>query len=102
MFAIVEFKGIQFKAIEGKEQILPLFPCKVGDKLTLDKLTLLDDDKGVKVADELKNAKVTAEVVSIEQTPKVGVLKFHSKKHYQKIGSHRQDYVRVRIDKISV
>lgn len=101
MFAIVEFKGNQYKVTEGSELKLPLFEAKPGDKIVMDKLLLLDDDKGVKLASEIKSGKVEAEVVEIGQTAKIGVLKFHSKKRYQKIGSHRQDFVKIRINKIA-
>ena len=101
MFAIVEFKGMQFQAKEGTEQNLPFFETKVGEKLTLDKVLLLSDNDNVKLAEELKDAKVEAEIIKIGQTPKIGVLKFHAKKRYQKIGSHRQDFVRVKVTKIS-
>lgn len=101
MFAIVEFKGMQFQAREGALQNLPYFECKVGDKVVFDKILLLNDGKEIKLNEEIKDAKVEAEVLSKGQTGKVGVVKFHSKKHYQKIGAHRQDFIRVKINKLS-
>lgn len=101
MFAIVEFKGNQYKVAEGSEIKLPLFETKVGAKLDMEKVILLSDTKDVKLAEDTKSAKVEALVIEIGQTPKIGVLKFHSKKRYQKIGSHRQDFVKVRISKIA-
>ena len=65
MFAIVEFKGNQYKVTEGSELKLPLFEARPGDKIVMDKLLLLGDDKGVKLASEIKSGKVEAEAYAI-------------------------------------
>ena len=102
MFAIVDFNGNQFKFEEGKELNLPLFECKVGEKIVLDKVLMLSEDKSVKLNEDASGSKVEVEVLSFGQTPKVGVVKFHSKKRYKKMGNHRQDFVKVRVTKIIV
>ena len=101
MFAIVDFKGNQLKVVEGKEVILPLFECKKGDKVVLDKVVALSNDDKIKTgATDLKDVSVEAKVIAISQTKKIGVVKFHSKKRYKKVGGHRQDYVKVLVSKI--
>ncbi len=100
MFAIIDYKGSQIKVTEKGEYRFPLFDCKKGDKITFDQVLLISGDKVLIGQPYLKSASVKGEVLEIGQTSKTSVIKFHSKKRYKKIGSHRQDFVTIKIDKI--
>lgn len=103
MFAIAQFKGKQIRVEENKEYAVPYFSCKIGDKITADKVLFVSQEKEISVEEkDLNNAKIEAEVSEIGQNEKVSVVKFHSKKRYQKLGGHRQDYVKVKINKITL
>ena len=101
MFAIIDYKGNQFKVYEGKEYQMPYYDCAEKDKIKFDKVMLLSGEKVEVGTPYVKGAYVDGEVVGIGQTSKISVIKFHSKKRYSRIGSHRQDYVLVKILKIA-
>lgn len=77
------------------------YKVKVGDQLKVEKL---DPPAGgtekLEFADILNGAKVTAEIVEQGKLPKVNVLKFHSKKRYQRTKGHRQAYTKIKIEAI--
>lgn len=100
MFAVINFKENQIKVTEGMEIKTPLFDCKEGDKVVFDQVMLIAGDSIEVGQPNVEGATVNATVTAVGQSPKINVIKFHSKKRYQKIGSHRQDFVVVRIDKI--
>ncbi len=100
MFAIINYKGNQIKVEEGKEYKIPYFESKENEKIKFDQVMLISSDKTEIGGPYVDGAYVDGVVINQGQTAKVSVIKFHSKKRYQKIGSHRQDFVTVRIDKI--
>lgn len=103
MFAIIKFKDKQLKVEENLEYQMPFYNCKEGDKFLASEILLVSDDKKITVGQkDLAKASVEGTVVACGQDKKVSVIKFHSKKRYQKIGSHRQDWVKVKIEKISL
>ena len=63
MYAIVESGGKQYRVSEGDEITVEKLSASVGDKVELDKVLLLNDDKEVKVGTPyVDGAKVLAEV----------------------------------------
>lgn len=100
MFAVVSYKGNQYKIEPEKEYKIDLIEP---DKKTIifDNVLLLDDGKEIKVGTpSVTGAKVEAEVLSTLNDKKVSVVKFHSKKRYKKLGGHRQQYTIVKITSI--
>lgn len=102
MFAIINHNGTQVKVSENKEIKIPFFDCKEGDKINFDQVLLVDSDKTLVGQPIVEGASVEATVTNIGQSDKISVIKFHSKKRYKKIGSHRQDFVQVKIEKIKL
>lgn len=103
MYAIVEIKGQQFKAEEGKFlYVHNLGDVKEGEAVTFDKVLLLDADGDVKVgAPAVEGAKVEGEVLlPLVKGDKVLVFKKRRRKGYRRLNGHRQQFTKVMIKKI--
>lgn len=98
-YAVIKIKGKQYRVSEGDEILVD----KLSEKEKLDFSTLLvsDNDKVSIGTPEVKNSKVKISVLGNEKGKKIHVFKFKSKSKYRrKIGS-RQEYTRVKVEKIS-
>jgi large subunit ribosomal protein L21 len=74
-----------------------------GDKVELDKVLLIADDKNVTVGKPtIEGAKVLATSKGLVKGDKIIVLKFKHKDHFTKKSGHRQKYTRLTIDDIVV
>ena len=72
-----------------------------GDKVELDKVLLISDDKNVTVGKPtIEGAKVLATSQGLIKGDKIIVLKFKHKDHFTKKTGHRQKYTRLHIDDI--
>lgn len=103
MYAIVEIKGQQFKAEEGKFlYVHHLGDVKEGDSVEFDKVLLLDADGEVKVgAPVVEGAKVVCEVLEpLVKGDKVIVFKKKRRKGYRRKNGHRQQFSKVLIKTI--
>lgn len=103
MYAIVEIKGQQFKAEEGKFlYVHHLGDVKEGDAVSFDKVLLLDVDGAVKVgAPAVEGVKVECEVLMpLVKGDKVIVFKKKRRKGYRRKNGHRQQFSKVMIKKI--
>ena len=104
MYAIVEIKGHQFKAEEGKFLYVHHLgdEVKEGDAVSFDKVLLLDADGDVKVgAPAVEGAKVECEVLlPLVKGDKVIVFKKRRRKGYRRLNGHRQQFSKVLIKKI--
>ena len=103
MYAIVEIKGQQFKAEEGKFlYVHHLGDVKQGDAVEFEKVLLLDVDGDVKIgATAVEGAKVECEVQEpLLKGDKVLVFKKKRRKGYRRLNGHRQQFSKVLIKKI--
>ena len=96
MYAIVENGSKQYKAEVGSIVKFEKLDAKVGDKVEFNVL-LVSDEKGVKVADELKGYKAVGEVIEQGKDKKVIVFKYKAKKNERKKQGHRQPFTAVKI-----
>ena len=102
-FAVIFTGGKQYKASVGGllsiEKIIGEY--KKGDKLSFDKVLLVDDGKDTTIGTPyIKGAKVDAEIVEIGRTRKVMVVKYKQKSRYLKRNGHRQPFFKVKITSI--
>lgn len=104
MYAIIAESGRQYRVEEGQElEIDYRGAATSGDKLEFNRVLAVSGDDGVRVgAPELPGARVTAEVLGVEQGKKIFVQKFRRRKTYRRRTGHRQLYTRVRIEKIEL
>ena len=101
MYALVEFKGKQYKAEKGALLKVDLIDAAPGTAITIDTVLLVSGEP-VKVGSPYVNgAKVSAVVESHEKDDKIIVFKYKPKKDYRRKQGHRQEYSIIRIDNIS-
>lgn len=101
MYAIIEVLGQQFKAEEGKRLFVHRMKTEQGEKITLDKVLLVDKDGVVTVGTPVvEGAKVEAEVLSHVRGEKVLVFHKKRRKGYRKLNGHRQNFTEIKINSI--
>ena len=93
MYAIIATGGKQYKVAEGDVIRVEKLGVEAGETVTFDQVLAVSND-GLKVGEDVKNASVTASV-------KVIVYKYKRKTGYHKKNGHRQQYTKVKIEKIN-
>ena len=101
MYAVIEYKGKQYKAEKDALLTVDLTQGNKGDKIDIDTVLLVSDGDKVSVGTPyVKGAKVTVEVEDSFKDKKVLVLKHKSKKDYHRFIGHREQYTNVRVKDI--
>ncbi len=97
VYAVVRAGGRQEKVEVGTIVVLDRQSAKIGDKIELPAVLLVDGDAVTIDADKLAKVTVTAEVLGEERGPKIIIQKFKNKTGYKKRQGHRQDLTRVKV-----
>ena len=102
-FAVIHTGGKQYKVSPGQtlkiEKINGDF--KVGDKLTFDKVMLVEDGKDTTIGTPyIAKASVTGTLEEMGRNKTVEVIKYKQKSRYFKKNGHRQPWFKVRISSI--
>ncbi len=102
MYAIVNFKGNQYKVEKDKLLKVPyLSDQEVGSELEINEIFMLRNDEDIQIGTPLvDNAKVIAEVVAHKRDKKVIVFKKKRRKGYAKKNGHRQNFTEIMIKDI--
>ena len=101
MYALVEFKGKQYKAEKGALLKVDKIDAEPGAVLDIDTVLLLSGDT-VKVGSPyIQGVKVSATVESHGKDDKIVVFKYKPKKDYRRKQGHRQQYSIIKIGEIS-
>ena len=101
MYALVEYKGKQYKAEKGSLLQVDKIDAEKGSKIGIDSVLLVSDGENVKVgAPYVQGAKVQVVVEDSFKDKKVLVFKYKSKKDYHRLIGHRQQYTNVRVEEI--
>jgi len=101
MYALVEFKGKQYKAEKGAVLKVDKIDAEPGTAINIDTVLLVSGDQ-VKVGSPYVNgAKVSAVVESHGKDDKIIVFKYKPKKDYRRKTGHRQQYSIIKIGEIS-
>jgi len=102
MLAVVEIAGKQFKVAENVNVKVPKLKAKVGDKLKLDKVLLVESEKAKSVGNSyVKGAVVEATVVNHDRKDKILVFRKKPKKNFKVKKGHREEYTTIHIDSIT-
>lgn len=103
MYAIFEDGGKQYKVTEGDALLVERRDLDEGQtQITFDKILMLGQGKRARVGTPwIEGASVTARVVQELKTPKVVGIKFKRRKGYMRKFGHRQQMLKVTIDKIN-
>ena len=98
VYAVVRAGGRQEKVEVGTIVVARrVKAAKVGDKIELPAVLLVDGDAVTTDADKLAKVNVTAEVLGNLRGPKIIIQKFKNKTGYKKRQGHRQELTRVKI-----
>ena len=101
MYALVEFKGKQYKAEKGALLKVDKIDAEPGSAVSIDTVLLVSGDS-VKVGNPyVQGAKVSATVESHGKDSKIIVFKYKPKKDYRRKQGHRQQYSIIKIGEIS-
>lgn len=101
MYAILETGGKQYRVAEGDTIKVELLPQEIGDKISLDRVLMINKDAAVTIGKPtVAGAKVEATVLSQGRGKKLLIFKMRRRKHYKKSMGHRQYYTELRIDNI--
>jgi len=103
MYAIIADGGRQFRVEEGQELTIDYREAlSVGDAVTFGDVLAVRTDAGLKVGQpNLAGANVSAEVIGVEQGPKLIIQWFSRRKNARRRTGHRQIHTVVRINKIA-
>ena len=100
MYALVEFKGKQYKAEKGALLKVDRIDAEVGATVSMDSVLLMSGEKVSVGAPYVAGAKVTALVESHAKGEKIIIFKYMPKKDYRRKNGHRQQYSFIRIQDI--
>ena len=101
MYALVEFKGKQYKAEKGALLKVDLIDADPGTAFDIDTVLLVSGESVVVGSPYVKGAKVSVVVESHEKDKKIIVFKYKPKKDYRRKQGHRQQYSIIRVDSVS-
>jgi len=99
MYAVIESGGKQYKVSEGTVLKVEKLEAAAGDRLSIDKVLMVNDENGnVKVGNPLvNNARVEVEVMEQGREKKVVVFKYKRRKNYRKKQGHRQPFTKIKV-----
>jgi large subunit ribosomal protein L21 len=100
MYALVEFKGKQYKAEKGAMLKVDRIDAEPGAAVDIDSVLLVSGDSVTVGAPYVKGAKVSAVVESHGKDRKIIVFKYMPKKDYRRKQGHRQQYSIIKIEDI--
>ena len=100
MYAIIATGGKQYKVSEGDIIKVEKLGVEAGETVTFDDVIAVSNE-GLKVGSDVAGASVTASVVENGKGKKVVVYKYKRKTGYHKKNGHRQQYTKVKIEKIN-
>lgn len=99
MYAIFENGSKQYKACVGDLLKVEKLNAEVGSSVEVP-VVLTADENGIAAGAEVKDVKVTCEVVSHGKDKKIIVFKYKAKKNERKKQGHRQPYTQVKVTAI--
>jgi large subunit ribosomal protein L21 len=102
VYAVFEDGGKQYKVSEGDALLIERRDLDQGQaEITFDKVLMVGEGQDARIGTPwVKGASVTAKVTEELKTPKVVGVKFKRRKGYMKRFGHRQQMLKVAIEKI--
>ena len=104
MYALVEYKGKQYRAEKGAVLSVDRLDAEKGAAIDINTVLLVSDDSGKATvgAPYVKGAAVKAVVEDSYRDRKIIVLKYKSKKDYRRTLGPRQYHTKIRVEDIIV
>ena len=100
MYALMEFKGKQYKAEKGAILQVDKLDAEPGSTMNIDSVLLVSGDTVSVGAPYVQGVKVQAVVESHKKDKKIIVFKHKAKKDYRRKQGHRQQYSVIKIQDI--
>lgn len=106
-FAVIKTGGKQYKVSKGAVIFIEKIKnakadYKKGDKLTFDKVLLVDSGKDVTIGTPyIDGAKVEAEILEVGRARKILVVKYKQKSRYLRRNGHRQPFFKIKVTSIN-
>ena len=100
MYALMEFKGKQYKAEKGALLQVDKIDAEPGSAVDIDSVLLVSGDKVVVGSPYVPCVKVQALVEGHKKAKKIIVFKYKPKKDYRRKQGHRQQYSVIKIQDI--
>jgi large subunit ribosomal protein L21 len=100
MYALVEFKGKQYRAEKGAVLKVDRIDAEPGTAVDIDSVLLLSGDTVTVGAPYVPGVKVTAVVESHGKGDKIIVFKYIPKKDHRRKQGHRQQYSIITVEDI--
>ena len=100
MYALMEFKGKQYKAEKGAVLEVDKIDAEPGSVLDIDSVLLVSGDTVSVGAPYVEGVKVQAVLEGHKKAKKIIVFKFKPKKDYRRKQGHRQQYSVIKIQDI--
>ena len=100
MYALMEFKGKQYKAEKGAVLQVDRIDAEPGSELDIDSVLLVSGDTVSVGAPYVQGACVKAVVEGHKKAKKIIVFKYKPKKDYRRKQGHRQQYSVIKIQDI--
>ena len=101
MYAIIATGGKQYKVAEGDIIKVEKLGVEAGQAYTFDQVLAVNNGELVIGCPTVEGATVSATVVKEGKSKKVIVYKYKRKTGYHKKNGHRQQYTKVKIEKIN-
>ena len=100
--AIIKTGGKQYIVSPGDElKIEKIKDKKVGEEIVFDEVLLLEKQRKVMIGTPLvKKAKVVGKIIEQGKDKKITILKYKPKTRYKVKKGHRQEYMKVKIEKV--
>ncbi|MGB3511754.1 MAG: 50S ribosomal protein L21 [Microcoleaceae cyanobacterium] len=102
-YAIIETGGKQLKVEPGRFYDIDLLPVEAGEKISIDKVVLIQNDNEVHIGQpHVAGAVIEGTIMKHLRGKKIIVYKMRRKKKTRKKRGHRQELTRLMIDSISL
>lgn len=105
MYAVIDDRGHQYKVAQGDRFDVQLMDLAEGqDHVDFDRVLLVGDTGSApKVGTPVvAGAKVTAKIIERLKGDKIVIQKFRRRKNYRRKTGHRQQYLRLQVESITV
>jgi large subunit ribosomal protein L21 len=100
MYALMEFKGKQYKAEKDALLQVDKIDAEPGQEMDIETVLLLSGDKVTVGTPYVQGIKVHAVVEAHKKAKKIIVFKYKPKKDYRRKQGHRQQYSVIKIQDI--
>ena len=103
MIAVLNIGGQQVKIKEKQELYINKLNGKVGEKITIENISLIEKNKNITVGSPIiKGANVVVSILEHTKDDKIIVFKKKRRKGYKVKNGHRQMITKVKVESISL